>query len=445
VQDPRVYWRGRGVGGSSAVNGQIAIRGMPDDYDGWSAGGATGWSFAEVLPYFRRLETDLRYGDEPYHGNEGPIPIYRAPLAKWGPVDQVLAEAALDAGYTWAPDHNAPSALGVSPYAINSRDERRVSVNDAYLEPARGRNQLTIIGDALVDRVLFGRGDRAVGVRYRSRGEWHDVYAGHVILSAGAVHSPSILLRSGIGPAEHLHDLDIEVRASLPVGESFQDHPMVAFVVSLEDAFVPPPGFRHTNCCIRYSSGLAGAGAGDMMIVAMNRLGDSIGRHIRGPDEQSPFGLISVWVNECLSRGRVRLVSKDPSVDPMIDENMLDAPSDLIRMRDGVRRLAALTQHPSLRRIGRILPLGPDVATSSDAEIDQWVLASCGDTQHGTSSCRMGSPNDPQSVVDPDCRVLGVDGLSVIDASIMPSVVRANTHLTAVMIGERMADRLLGP
>jgi choline dehydrogenase len=297
----------------------------------------------------------------------------------------------------------------------------------------------------LVDRVLFD-GARAVGVRYQQRGEWHEVRAQHVILSAGAVHSPAILLRSGIGPAEHLRELDIDVRVALPVGESFQDHPMTAFIVTLDDAFVPPPGFRHTNCCIRYSSGLAGAGAGDMMIVSMNRLGDSIGRHIRAPGDPRPFGLIGVWVNECFSRGRVRLVSADPSVDPAIDENMLDAESDLVRMRDGVNRLAAIARHPSMRVIGKVVTLGPDLASDPpDAEIDRWLLASCGDTQHGTSSCRMGDSSAPTTVVDPDCRVLGVEGLRVIDASIMPSVVRANTHLTTVMIGERMADRLRDP
>ena len=161
AQPDRVYWRGRGVGGSSAINGQIAIRGLVEDYDGWSAAGCTGWAFDDVLPFFNRLETDLRYGAQPYHGNSGPIPIYRAPLAQWGAVDQTLAEAALDLGYAWAPDHNAPHALGVSPYAINSRDAVRVSTNDGYLEPNRGRNNLTILGDVRVDKVLFA-GTRAV-------------------------------------------------------------------------------------------------------------------------------------------------------------------------------------------------------------------------------------------------------------------------------------------
>ena len=151
AQKPRLYWRGRGLGGSSAINGQIAIRAVPEDFERWVAAGCTGWGFAEVLPYFNRLETDLRYGDAPYHGNDGPIPIYRAPMTNWGPVDLALGEAALDLGYAWAPDHNAPGALGVSPYAINSQNHKRVTTNDAYLDPRRGRNNLAILGDTHVD------------------------------------------------------------------------------------------------------------------------------------------------------------------------------------------------------------------------------------------------------------------------------------------------------
>ncbi len=442
VQPPRTFWRGRGVGGSSAVNGQIAIRGMVEDFDGWAAQGCKGWSFAEVLPYFNRLETDLRYGSESYHGDSGPIPIYRAPLSRWGAVDQALGEAALELGHAWAPDHNAPFALGVSPYAINSRDGVRVSTNDAYLEPNRARPNLEIVGGAHVDRVLFER-ERAVGVRFQRAGAWHELRARVVLLCAGAVHSPGILLRSGIGPPAQLAEHGIPTRAALPVGEQLQDHPLAAFVVLLRDEAVPPPGFRHTNCCVRYSSGLCGAGPGDMMIVAMNRLGDSIGRHLRGADAPKAFGLLGVWVNECVSRGTIRLASPDPLADPIVDENMLDSTSDLARMRDGVRRLIEIARHPATRAVGTASGAGLEIETDpSDAAIDAWLLNNVGDAQHASGTCRMGDPNASTSVVDPECRVLGVEGLRVIDASIMPSVVRANTHLTTVMIAERMADQL---
>jgi choline dehydrogenase len=443
AQEPRVYWRGRGLGGSSAINGQIAIRPVPEDLDDWAAAGCTGWSFAETLPYFKRLETDLRYGDAPYHGADGPIPIYRAPINAWGAVDRVMAETALDMGHAWAPDHNAPGALGVSPYAINSRAGRRVSTNDAYLEPARGRNTLNIVGDALVDRVIF-EGGRAVAVRVLQAGAWREVRGREIVLAAGAIHSPAILMRSGVGPADDLAALGIKVRVDLPVGRRFQDHPGAFLTIALDATHVPPPGFRHTNCCVRYSSGLAGAGPGDMMIVGMNRFGDSIGRHLTGPGlPDVPMGLIGVWVNQCLSRGRLTLASADPEIEPIVEENMLDDPSDLIRMRDGVRRLIEIARHPATRALGAVAAPGLDItADPSDADIDRWVLATAGDTQHATSTCPMGGPDDRDAVVDPECRVVGTEGLRVIDASIMPSVPRANTHLATVMIAERMAERM---
>jgi 5-(hydroxymethyl)furfural/furfural oxidase len=439
AQAPRTYWRGRGVGGSSAINGQIAIRGVPEDYDGWAAGGCDGWAFDDVLPAFRRLETDLRFGTEPYHGDAGPIPIYRAPVSRWGAVDQALAEAALDAGYGWAADHNAPDTTGVSPYAINSRDGVRVSTNDGYLEPSRGRNNLAIFGEAHVDRLLFD-GARAVGVRVRVAGHWREIFGGEVILSAGAVHSPAILLRSGVGPGDHLREMGIAVRADLPVGEGFQDHPAVFLPIHLEPAAEPPGGFRHTNACVRYASGLCDAGPNDMMIVAMNRFGDSLGQHLAA--DGPIMGLIGVWVNQCVSRGFVRLASADPFAQPIVEENMLDDPSDVTRLRDGVRRVFELRRHAAIAAIGK--PMWTLADDASDAEIDSFNLANCGDTQHATSTCAMGDPMASTTVVDSDCRVLGLEGLRVIDASVMPSVVRANTNLTTIMIAEVMAERLRG-
>ncbi len=441
TQAPRTYWRGRGLGGSSAINGQIAIRGEPDDYDGWVAAGCTGWSFAEVLPAFRRLEADEKFGAAPYHGDRGPIPVHRAPMSRWGAVDCALAQAALDAGHAWENDHNAPGTTGVSPYAINSRDGVRVSTNDAYLEPARGRNTLAVFGDAHVDRVLVERG-RAVGVRARVGGAWREVQARHVILSAGAVHSPTILLRSGVGPADELRALGIAVHADLPVGRSLQDHPSMFLPIILEPQARAPAGFRHTNVCVRYGSGLAGAGANDMMMFALNRFGDSLGAHLRAEAEAPRTGLIGVWVNQCLSTGNVRLASVDPLEEPVVELDLLDHPSDLLRMRDGVRRLQAIARSAAVADIGApgaAFPLG-----GSDAELDAFILRQAADSQHATSTCRMGAPDDPLAVVDPDCRVLGLEGLRVIDASVMPTVVRANTHLTTVMIAEHMAGRLVG-
>ena len=438
-QRAAVYFRGRGLGGSSAINGQIAIRGVPEDYDDWRDSGCTGWGYADVVDAFRRSESDLKFGAEPYHGDKGPIPIYRAPMSRWGAVDHALAEAALDQGYGWCADHNAPGTTGVSPYAINSRDGKRVSTNDGYLDAHRSRNNLAIFGNAHVDRVLF-QGDRAIGVRVVFPKETRDIYGDTVILSAGAIHSPAILMRSGIGPADDLMALDIEVKQSLPVGQAFQDHPGVFTAIALNPFAHSPDGFRHTNVCLRYSSDLCGAGVNDMMIVSMNRSGDSLGVET---ESGAQIGQLGVWVNQCRSRGRLSLVSADPLVHPRIEENMLDDPSDVHRMRDGIRRLQAICATAAVGEVGELDP--EFMALRDDQAIDTYALRYAGDTQHATSTCPMGRSDYAWAVVDADCRVLGLDALRVIDASVMPSVVRANTNLTTIMIAERMSERLARP
>ena len=454
-QSPRLYWRGRGLGGSSTVNGQIAIRATAQDFARWVELGCDGWSFAEVLPYFKKLENDLEFGAAPYHGREGPIPIYRAPLSQFGPVDTAFAQAALDAGIPWAADHNAPNAFGVSRYAINSLDGKRVTTNDAYLEPVRGANNLSIRGDCCVDRVLFD-GTRAIGVELVRAGQRERALGRRIVLAAGAVHSPAILMRSGVGPADELARLGIAPRVNLPVGCSAQDHPLFALWLALEGESVSPADFRHTNCCARIASGDAEGGEGDLMFVSMNGLGDSLGRASRD-DRRTGFGMIGVWLNRCFARGQLRLVSLDPFAHPQIELAMLDDASDRARLRAGARRLFELASH---RAIGTVAARVAAVAGGwsgatdkqvslaqlgalSDADLDALLLHTVSDAQHPTSTCRMGRAADATTVVDVECRVLGCENLYVVDASVMPEVPCANTHLTTVMIAERMADRLV--
>jgi 5-(hydroxymethyl)furfural/furfural oxidase len=444
---PQRYWRGRGLGGSSAINGQIAIRGMLEDYDLWADEGCEGWSGEEVLPYFNRLEDDLDFGGAPYHGQGGPIPVYRAPLETWGAVDRAVREAALALGYGWNPDHNAPFGTGVSPYAINSRDFRRVSTNDAYLEPARDRPNLTIIGDAHVDRVIFA-GQRVTGVRVRVGGAWVELSGREIILAAGSVYTPPILLRSGVGPADELREMGIAVVRDLPVGRNLVDHPIVGVGLLLRpEARWPTPHARHTNCIVRYTSALAGAGANDMAFLGLN---------VTGFDEAAlTRGYVGVSAFQTFSKGWLRLATTAPDANPDIEIRMLSDERDLVRMRDGARRLFALIRHPAVAAICEGLELaGSGFALTgkespqtiadlaADDRLDAWMRSVVSDTQHPVGTCRMGAPDDPRSVVDPACRVLGLDGLRVIDASIMPEVPRANTHLTCVMIGEVMAERL---
>ena len=437
-QEPKLLWRGRAMGGSSTINGQIAIRGIPDDFDRWAAAGCDGWSWQDVLPYFNRLETDMDYGDAPYHGDSGPIPVYRAPVDAWGPVDRAVRDAALGLGYPWCADHNAPEGTGVSPYAINSRDMVRVSTNDGYLEPARGRANLTIVGNALVDTLGFeGNRPHANAVRVTINGAQVTPRATReVIVCAGAIHSPAILQRSGIGPAAVLTPLGVTPRADLPVGENLLDHPIMGLLLTLRaDRQVTTMMHRHTNCCLRYGSGLAGAGANDMIMIAGNLV--SIG----GGDLSR--GRLAVSVYQAFSQGTVRIVSPDPDLDPAVDERMLSDESDLVRMRDGVRRARAIALHPAIQAITERVEYGvsgrPIEEELTGDALDRWLFEECSDAQHASGTCRMGSPDDPRSVVDPHCRVLGVSGLRVVDASVMPEVVRANTNFTTIMIAEKIA------
>ena len=445
-QQQRLYWRGRGMGGSTAINGQIAIRGVLDAFDTWAEAGCEGWSAAHVLPFFNKLEDDEAFGERAWHGSAGPIPVFRMPQDQWGPVDRALRDAALDQGYPWFDDLNAPEGEGVTTYPINSRNGVRVSTNDAYLEPARGRPNLEIKGEVLVDKLLLD-GERAVGVRARVGDEWQELRAGEVILAAGAIHSPPILLRSGIGPADHLKAMGIAPVKTLPVGDFLFDHPFVRLELKLKPEYrATDVDARHTNCCIKYSSNLAGGGRSDMIMIAFNHGG------VGGDLDPAMFGeaCINVCLFECFSRGTIRLASPDPLQDPVVDLNMLDDERDLVRLRDGARRLMRLGAHPAFQAITSEVQIGStgrplaDLLDAPDADVDAWLWQDAADAQHGAGSCRMGpyEVDDGKSVVDPDGRVRGIAGLRVADASIMPEDCRANTNLTTIMIGEHIADRI---
>ena len=456
------FVRGRGMGGSSAINGLIGLRGEMEDFDRWAALGCTGWAGRDVLPSFVRMEDDLDFGDAPYHGRGGPVPLCRVPVEAWGAVDLALRKAAVGLGYGWAEDYHAPGSTGVSPVALTMREDRRVSTNDGYLEPARERANLTVVGGALVDRVAFegdsveggtGKRRRAVGVRVVGvdgltgrEGDGTVLHGREVLLCAGAVHSPAILMRSGIGPAKVLEAAGAGKVVDLPgVGQNLRDHPTVGMHLRLRpEARADGPHARRTNCCVRYSSGLAGAGRNDMLMASCNVFG------IEG--EALERGVIVVSVFQAFSQGQLWIGSADPQVEPVIEECMLSDRRDLVRLRDGVRRLFALAGHAAIRGISEEISLGDLYggrrggfdSSVSDEELDRWLLEECLDCFHIVGTCRMGAVGDPDAVVDSDCRVIGVDGLRVIDASVMPEVPRANTHLTAVMIGEHMAEKMTG-
>ena len=447
VQEPYRYLRGRGLGGSSTVNGLCAIRGVPDDYDRWAARGAKGWSFAEILPAFIALEDEHDFPGAPYHGTGGPVPVYREPEDGWGGADLAFRDAAIDAGHPWAADHNAPGSAGVSPFAMNISGGRRVSTNDGYLEPARERPNLTIRGGCHAARLIFGprsAGEPAVtGVELTTGEQVRAAPGGEVIVACGAAHSPALLMRSGIGPAADLAALGIPVAACLPVGRGLQEHAMLLIPLRVRADMRPARENRVTNCILRYSSGIGGAGENDMILLPNNGMTTPAGPAEPGSAQQPPSppasqrtAFMIVQQEQVFSRGRLALLSADPETDPLIEQRLLTDPRDLARMTDAVDRAGELLAHRAFTGPDGILDGRPELPSTSD--LPHLVT----DTVHLCGTCPMGSPADDGTVVDPDCRVLGVAGLRVIDASVMPSAPRANLHLTVVMIAEQMAARL---
>ncbi len=402
-QAPIPYLRGRGVGGSSAVNAQVAIRGLPADYNRWATLGCTGWGWDGVRAAFARVSER--------------IPAERHPEAEWSTIDRRLIAACVDRGHPRCDSYESEGVLGAAPAGLTRRNGRRVSTNDAYLEPARSRSNLEIRGDVLVDRVVVENG-RAVGVR-TSDGV---VKARHFVVSAGAIHSPAILLRSGLGA----------IRPG--IGRNLGEHPRFWAGLTVDSGVIDHDGDTpSTGFILRWSSGLPGCGEGDLQILPLNHTDPSAPNLVR----------IMAAVMEPFSSGSLTLASDDPTVDPRVEFNLLSDPRDMARIRMVARELFALLGNDAVRSIARSITADDRGTTPDDLKddraLDAWLRANVSDYVHATGTCRMGSPDNPDSVVDPRCRFIGVEGLSVVDASIIPVIPRANTHLTSVMIGERAA------
>lgn len=423
-QGESLYARGRGVGGTSSVNALGAIRGLPDDYDRWvEEFGCAGWGWNEMLETFRKVEDDADYGGDGLHGQDGPIPLSRTPFEALAPFDVSMRAAMTELGYPTCDDYHALGSTGISRWALTLRNGKRVSTNDAYLEPARSRPNLSVRGDVLIDRVLLD-GRRAVGVR-TAAGE--EITAREVIVSGGAIHSPAILLRSGIGVGD-----------GLPVGANLKDHAATpGFEVALKDV-----GRRASSdasvmsSVLRYTSELANAGPNDMQIVWFNSV---------GPTEEARAGArVFGAVMRVFSHGEVRLRSEDPLDQPIVEFRMLSDQRDLVRLRDAVRRIIDVVHDPAVASItdGVVALTTPIDELDSDTAIDEWLQTSVNDYVHAVGTCRMGPRGDSGgAVVDNDCNVIGYAGLRVCDASVMPDLPKANTHLTTVALAERLVAR----
>ncbi|RKT87229.1 choline dehydrogenase [Saccharopolyspora antimicrobica] len=436
------YPRGRTTGGSSAVGATVGLRGVPADYDDWAAAGNPSWSYSQVLPYFRKLENDLDFGDSEFHGSDGPMPIRRWRPEELPPGQTAFVEACLEAGFPETEDHNHPESTGIGSIPSTRPDAvHRATTGNTYLTLIRGRANLEIRPRTTVDRVVFD-GAKAIGVMAAAEGGSFELVEGRrVVLAAGAVASPAILLRSGIGPAEDLRRLGIEVRADLAgVGANLVDHQRTgAFLV-------PQPGATDSTVpflqeILRTTSPVSGD-FNDLQYYMVNHFGLA-----NFPELQMLAGAteilgVMVVAQRPGSRGRITLTSADPTAQPAIELNFLDDEREVDVLVDGVRTAWRLANHPDILKLGQGFVVLRDATIDDDEMVRQYVKTSLDSAYHPVGTVRMGPASDPESVVDERGAVHGIEALHVCDSSIMPSTVRANTNLTSIMIGERTADWL---
>ncbi|WP_377848696.1 GMC family oxidoreductase [Bosea sp. UC22_33] len=477
---PRLYEQARIMGGGSSINGQVANRGTPDDYDEWARLGAAGWGWDDVLPYFRKLERDLDYAG-PLHGQDGPIPIHRIPRTLWPGFSTATEEAILALGYPRLSDQNGEFGDGVFPMTLSNDGQHRVSSARGYLTAeVRRRSNLTLITEAEVQGLLWDA-NKVSGLRVQRGTEVQEIAVRQVILSAGALQSPALLLREGIGDAAELRALGIEPRHHLPgVGRNLQEHPGISVSAMLNPAArLKNTTRRHIHLGLRYSSGV-GEQASDMFMMAAAKsawhpLGERIATFI-------------AWINKPASRGRVMLERSGEAIMPVANFDFLAEASDRARLAGAVRLMAHLAGIERLARqltapvpssyggwakrlghrnarnyamtagAGLLLDALPFLrepfsrrmigggrsleALVGDGEaLEGYLVEKAFGQWHPSGTCRMGARHDSEAVTDPrDGSVHGVKGLRVVDASIMPTIPRANLNVPTIMLAEKIAN-----
>ena len=410
---------------------------MPEDLDLWAELGNPQWRFTNVLPYLIKLENDQDFRDG-FHGTSGPISCRRYPDSEWGPQQHAFYRACLDAGFPHCPDHNRPGSTGVGPLAFNIDGRTRVSTAIAYLEPVRRRENLTILPHTLVHRVTF-EGTRAVGVRGSNVDGDSDFWGEEIILSAGAIGTPHILLLSGIGPADQLRSLDIPVTRDIPgVGKGLRDHPDMPMFWHTRYEFPLDTNQVNTGTVTLRFTAPGSPYANDMVIYMGNY---SSATPMRGLDHVEPEGIgVSQCLYMALSQGELTIRSRDPRQPPHIDLNLLDHPFDLERMRESVRMCANLFRQEAFEGIVQERSGPSNEILENEEALNLWMRRRVITAHHVSSTCRMGPADDRTAVVDQYGRVHGARGLRVIDASIMPEAVRANPNLTVIAMAEMAAD-----
>ncbi len=480
----RKYEQARVLGGGSSINGQMANRGAPTDYNEWQARGAEGWGWDNVLPFFKKVERDLDF-DGPWHGKDGRIPVRRIPVEHWTKHAKAVGEACKLAGFKFLPDQNGEFVDGYFPVTHSNASEQRVSAAMGYLDATtRQRANLTISTETQVKSLLFD-GTRCTGVVAMVKGQETEFRAREVILSSGAIHSPAHLLRAGIGPVGQLRDLGIPVLSGLEgVGQRLMDHPSIALSSFIRrGARMNEHTRRHIQAGLRYSSDMPGVPKGDMFVAIISKSAwHAVGEQIAS---------LLTFINKTYSEtGQVKLASRDWRVEPTVEFNLLSDKRDLDRLMSGFRKMAALqlsapmkavTDNPfpaaysdRVRKIGVVnaknrfltsivatLMDGPaalrrfmidrfvvegftfEQVMTDDEALEAFVRKAAIGVWHASCSCRMGRPDDPMAVVDTQGRVKGVQGLRVIDASIFPVVPCANTNFPTLMTAEKISDAIL--
>jgi len=480
----RKYEQARILGGGSSINGQLANRGAPADFEEWVERGARGWGWKDVLPFYKKVERDMDF-DGPLHGKEGRIPVRRIFPEAWTEHAKASGKAFKAAGFEFIPDQNGEWKDGYYPITISNAYERRVSAAIGYLDPAtRQRDNLKISTDTQVAELLF-EGRRCVGVVAMVKGTRTEFRAREVILSCGAIHSPAHLLRAGIGPVGHLKELGIDVRHALAgVGQRLMDHPSISV-----SAYVKPHARineftrRHIHVGLRYSSDLPGMHEGDMFVVSVTKSAwHAVGQRIAS--------FLTAVYHTASERGEVKLTSKDWRDEPLAEFNLLSDRRDLERLMDAFRRLGKLYATPEMqavtsdpfpasyservRKVGTVnaknklltgiagmMLDGPSALRTylirnfitegfkfeelmaDDEACEAFVRKAAIGVWHASCSCRMGADGDPMAVTDSQGRVRGIEGLRVCDASIFPLVPCANTNFPTLMTAEKIADTLL--
>ncbi len=483
----RKYEQARVLGGGSSINGQMANRGAPTDYNEWEARGAEGWNWDAVFPYFKKVERDLDFDNE-WHGKNGRIPVRRIMPEKWNGHAKAVGQAFDQAGFKYLPDQNGAFEDGWFPITISNAEEQRVSAALGYLDnETRQRANLTISTNTQVKALVF-EGTRCVGVTAQVDGKEVEFRGNQVILSSGAIHSPAHLLRSGIGPAGHLRDLGIPVLVNLPgVGQRLMDHPSISlssFIRRSARIHLQTSSRRHILVGLRYSSRLTPeVPQGDMFVaVASKSAWHAVGEQLAS---------FLLFVNKTYSEtGQVQLASRDWQREPIVEFNLLSDRRDLERLMAGFKMLAAMQLSDALRAVttdpfpasysDRVRQVGvvntknkiltgifaklldgpqalrsklveqyiiegftfEQVMTDDDA-LEAFIRKAAIGVWHASCSCRMGRDDDPMAVVDTAGRVRGVEGLRVVDASVFPVVPCANTNFPVLMTAEKMAEAIL--